>query len=569
MGAPSGFFAVVGGVQEGQNLEGLLGEEAFEGWHAGAGGRNAAFRPRWQYNAGMTRWWLALVFTLALAWAQFRESGLPELAAQLDIATEPLLPVRVYLFKDQQPFRLSPVQALLPLNVDLFYRERLWRRAPSPDTLEVTCNEQSHFFLLNGRASFDLPAGRYRVEAYRGLFYRPAVEEFELRAGERRRLVLRPEVWSGSQPWISGDDHIHLVRAPEDNDVFLKWLEAEDLSVGNFLQLQRQMDAAAQYAFGPAGEARRPGRSIRSGQESRSEFYGHINLLGARELIRPLSINTIYANSAAAYPFPAVLFARGRALGGTVGFAHFHGSQPHSTLLMDLALGNIDFTEVFQFGRLWTQEWYELLNAGFRVTGIAGSDFPVPLNRVKPWPRWLPLLGPERTLVKGRPRESAYETWAEGVRKGEVVVSNGPLVELTVDRAASTATAAASFFRPLEKLEIVRNGQVIAAVPGDGSHAALSAVVRFDASESCWLAARTTARRLEGEPEIQAHTNPAYVLTEGRPVLVRTARETLATRWESELNYFRSANLPFATEAQRREFFTQAERALEILRNPR
>ena len=517
----------------------------------------------------MIRWWLVFVFTLALAWAQFRESGLPEIAAHLDLATEPLMPVRVYLFKDNQPFRLSPVQALLPLKVDLFYRERLWRRTPAPDTLEVTCNEQSHFFLLKGRAAFDLPAGRYRVEAYRGLFYRPAVEEFELRSGESRRIVLRPASWSGGQPWISGDDHIHLVRAPEDNDVFLQWLDAEDLSVANFLQLQRQMDAATQYAFGPAGEARKLGRSIRPGQESRSEFYGHINLLGAREMLRPLSIGPMYANAAEAYPYPAVLFARGRSLGGTVGFAHFHGSTPHSTFLMDLALGHLDFTEVFQFGRLWTAEWYELLNAGFRITGIAGSDFPVPLNRVKPWPRWLPLLGPERTLVKGRPGASAYETWAEGVRKGEVVVSNGPLVDLTVDRATSTATATASFFQPLEKLEIVRNGQVIATVPGDASRTALNASVRFDTAESSWLAARTSARHTEGEPEIQAHTNPAYVLKDGHPVLVPAAREALVVRWEAELNYFRRANLPFADDAQRREFFTQAERALEILRNPR
>jgi len=68
---------------------------------------------------------------------------------------------------------------------------------------------------------------------------------------------------------------------------------------------------------------------------------------------------------------------------------------------MDPALGNLDFLEVFQFGKLWTAEWYELLNAGFRVPGVAGSDFPVPLERAVPWPKYMPLLGPERMLVKG------------------------------------------------------------------------------------------------------------------------------------------------------------------------
>ena len=73
-----------------------------------------------------------LLFLLALGWAQFRESGAPELAAHLSISTEPLMPVRMYLFKDRRPFRLSPVGAMLPLRVDLFYRERLW--IPAPDS---------------------------------------------------------------------------------------------------------------------------------------------------------------------------------------------------------------------------------------------------------------------------------------------------------------------------------------------------------------------------------------------------------------------------------------------------
>ena len=57
---------------------------------------------------------------------QFVESGDPSLVAHLDLAIEPLMPARVYLFKGKRPFRFSPVQALLPLRVDQFYRERLW-----------------------------------------------------------------------------------------------------------------------------------------------------------------------------------------------------------------------------------------------------------------------------------------------------------------------------------------------------------------------------------------------------------------------------------------------------------
>jgi hypothetical protein len=520
---------------------------------------------RW---AGRTRILLAAPFLLALLGAQFVESGDPALSARLDVSVDPAMPVRVYLTKNGREFRLSPVDALMPLRVDMFYRERLWKSSPDPRVLEVTCNDQSHFFLLKGHASFRLPAGHYRLEAYRGLFYVPAAEEFNLKAGETRAVRLHLENWLGAArgEWLSGDDHIHLTRAAEDNKLYLGWLEAEDLSVGNFLQLQRQMDAAVQYAFGAPGEARSSGYSVRSGQESRTEFYGHINLLGGRELIRPLSAGPMYANSTEPWPYPSLLFRRGRELGATVGYAHFAGSMPHSTQLMDLALGRIDFVEVFQSGELKTGPWYQLLNAGLRVTGIAGSDFPVPLNNRKPWPHWIPLLGPERTLVKAKTAGSPYEAWAAGVRAGNVVVSNGPLVEIAADERLRTGRASARFYRPLEKLEIVVNGRVAAAVAGDGRRTSLDLAFEVPPGPSCWVAARVTARREPGEPEIQAHTNPVYLLEDGKPVQVPEAREAVASAWAAELDWYKSDVLPKASQDQRRQFLADAERALAELR---
>jgi hypothetical protein len=137
-----------------------------------------------------TRTRLLLGFAALLAWAQFRESGDPKLSAHLTLEAEPRMPVRVYLFKEDKPFRLSPVDAMLPLRIDLFYRERMWVRSADPATLEVTAADQSHFLLLKGRGEYELPQGKYRVEAYRGLFYVPLSIEFELKAGESRRVAL-------------------------------------------------------------------------------------------------------------------------------------------------------------------------------------------------------------------------------------------------------------------------------------------------------------------------------------------------------------------------------------------
>ncbi len=201
-----------------------------------------------------------------------------------------------------------------------------------------------------------LPA--VRIEAYRPVF-EPATEQFDLQAGQIRNVSLTLRDWTNGarNAWISGDDHIHLTRGPEDNPVYLGWLAAEDLNVGNFLQLQPgRWTRPFSTHSATAAEATRAGYTIRSGHESRSEYFGHVNLLGGREMIRPLSVGSMYANSPEIWPYPGVLFQRGRGEWAPLsGYAHFQGSMPPSTLLMELALGRIDFLEVFQFGVLKTK----------------------------------------------------------------------------------------------------------------------------------------------------------------------------------------------------------------------
>ncbi len=64
----------------------------------------------------MRRLLLSLPFACALLWAQWSQS----LSARLALTTGQ--PARVYLFKNDRPFRLSPVDAVLPLRADTFYR---------------------------------------------------------------------------------------------------------------------------------------------------------------------------------------------------------------------------------------------------------------------------------------------------------------------------------------------------------------------------------------------------------------------------------------------------------------
>jgi hypothetical protein len=149
------------------------------------------------------------------------------------------------------------------------------------------------------------------------------------------------------------------------------------------------------------------------------------------------------------------------------------------------------------------------------------------------------------------------------------VVVNNPPVENNQEDRNSTVRASASFFRPLEKLEIVRNGRVVgAAIPGDGKQMALNLTLPDSGNESCWYAARVVAQRQEGEPEIQGHTNPIYMVADGKPVMVRAAREALRNRWQSEVEWFKSAVMPLYSERQKQTFLEEAGRALDELERP-
>lgn len=474
------------------------------------------------------------------------------------------MPARVYLLRNGEPFRVQPSQAVLPVKSDLFYRDRLWMDRGDPDVLEVICNDEYHYLLLKGHATFHLPPGKYSMEAYRGFFYTPARLEFEVKADESRALTLPLKPWEGVRPeeWISADDHIHLTRTQRENPVYLGWLEAEDLNVANFLALQRQSDAAPQYAFGRMGEASRRGYTIRSGQETRNQSFGHILMLGGEELVRPMSTGRDLANVPDDYPFHTLLFDLARKARALTGYAHFRERPNKSTFYMDLALNKLDLIELFQFGVLTTEPWYELLNAGFRITGVAGSDFPVYVQRLKPYPRWVPLLGPERALVrKPAGAQSGFGAWAGGVRNGNVVVSNGPIVELVAEGGEARATAA--FFRPLEVLEIVRNGEVVAVTKGDGARRQLAASVKV--TPGGWYAARVRAKKEKDEPGIQAHTNPVFP---SGPVMLPEERRAIADRWEAEMKQYRGAALHWGSAAREREFFETGERALAELRKP-
>ena len=72
---------------------------------------------------------------------------------------------------------------------------------------------------------------------------------------------------------------------------------------------------------------------------------------------------------------------------------------------------------------------------------------------------------------------------------------------------------------------------------------------RFSIDESSWLAARVQSVSLRPGLEIWAHSNPVYVLKDGKPVYVRADREAVREQWKKEAEFYRTAGSGFRERA--------------------
>jgi hypothetical protein len=81
----------------------------------------------------------------------------------------------------------------------------------TPPAVPAYHKGEEHHFIVPGRLEIELPPGRYRLTAERGPEHRPVSMDLELRAGERRRVELRPERWTdmNARGWYSADLHNH------------------------------------------------------------------------------------------------------------------------------------------------------------------------------------------------------------------------------------------------------------------------------------------------------------------------------------------------------------------------
>lgn len=403
---------------------------------------------------------------------------------------------------------------------------------------------EATYFHTSGTAELTLPAGSYTVDVSRGLEYRPARRRVTVTPRSARSLGVALAQLGNlrARGWTSGDLHVHMnytghYRA--DPARLALQARAEDLPVVENLIVNKEVRMPDLDRFsGRPDAASTAGTTILHAQEYHTSWWGHIGLLGLRE--RPLLPGyTGYTETAVAslVPTNADVATMARAQGGVVGYVHPFDSEPNpadpaerltSELPVDVALGLVDYMEIVGFSDHLTtaKVWYRLLNCGFRIPAGAGTDAmtnyaslrgPVGLNRVF-----------VKTTAPG------HAGFLAGLKAGRTFATNGPLLTFTVNgrepggdvrlpagRHRLRIRAEMTSIVPVDRLEVVSGGIVVATIPLGGDRTRATAELDVAATGSGWYTLRAwsdhaTPPLLDIYPF--ATTSPVYLTVGDEPV---------------------------------------------------
>jgi hypothetical protein len=391
-------------------------------------------------------------------------------------------------------------------------------------------------FYISGDYDARVPAGVYDVIVTRGPEYRLAHQKIEVKPDAAANVAIALERYADlpAAGWYSADSHIHLMRDQAADMNIWTQLSAEDVHLGNLLEMGNiEGTYYKQPAWDRAGQFARDGYALVPGQEDpRTGMRGHTIHWNLKA--------HVHFEKEAFFQYDRV-FERTRAQGALTGYAHlgdlFNGRRG---LALDVPFGLVDFIEVLQGGRLNTEVWYSFLNLGYKILPVAGADYPY----------FGPTLpGVERTYVKV---DGAFspESWYDGFRRGHVYVTNGPLVQLTINgrpmgeqlrvkRGAPLEIVADAQLNPdvdrLDRLELVILGDVGAQVSAAGKDRA-HLQKTLTADRSMWVAVRAYGNHQEPQFTTVAHSAPIYVTVDDQPSWKADAVASLIQYQRAQLN---------------------------------
>ncbi|MBX7108003.1 MAG: CehA/McbA family metallohydrolase [Chitinophagales bacterium] len=421
---------------------------------------------------------------------------------------------------------------------------------------------ESHYFHYKGLIKVAVPDDRTNITVSHGPKY--AIEKLQLQgvAALLDTVVIRLKRLSlpaGTGNWWSGDVHVHMNyggnyrNTPEQ---LVKQAAAEDLQVVyNLVVNKEQRIPDIDYFSTTADKASDDNVLLLHGQEFHTSYWGHLGLLHLNDhLILPDYAGYPHTGVASLFPDNTFIANRAKQQHALTGYVHpfeqseiFPDQSPALTneLPVDAALGNVDYYELLGFSDHKASEtvWYKLLNCGIRIPAAAGTDAmanyaslrgPVGLNRV-----YVQASGPIE-----------QDTFEQKLRDGKSFVTNGPLLYFSAANklpgdslivyTGSSLLSYRGFFRsavPVDIVEVVWNGEVVASYPLTGSKTKLDLNGTLKVNGPGWLLLR--AGSATAHPDLSdiypyASTNPIYVTVPGIQLRSKSSGEYFL-KWLDQL----------------------------------
>ena len=450
---------------------------------------------------------------------------------------------------------------------------------------------ETRYFHATGRSRISVPLDTLAITVSHGPAYEVAHLEEDARgarwSGTRTVTLRRLQLPRDFGRWWSGDLHVHmnyggLYRNTPARLAQQARAEGLDVVFNLVVNKEQRIPDVASFRTDP-DPASTKDLLILHGQEFHTSLWGHLGLLNlAEHLLLPGYAGYPFTAVASPYPHNTAVADMAHRQHALVGYVHPFdvdvdpsGEAPLTNALpVDAALGKIDYYEAVGFSdhKATNAIWYRLLDCGLRIPAGAGTDAmanyaslrgPVGLNRV-----FVPATG---VLTR--------EAFLAQVKKGRGTATNGAFLNLEIGDArpgdtirlpkgrrslAYRAVLSSNF--PVDHLEIVRNGEVVASLEPrhDRRSADVQGILTVD--EGGWVLLR--AWNDGPHPDVLdiypwATTSPLYIQIGEEPRRSRQAA-TYFLQWIDRLRAATEKDAQYRSASERDAVLRDLERARDF-----